>query len=127
LPTVEGVQNFLIELGDMVGKEIAGYHMALNGKSDVWYTFIGNYKNNTETKSSASLGFEMRKDLFGKIEPIIDFHLHPSSSRYSESDRLRPSSADLNKRDDTMKYFPVVKQYIILTKGFEPVDYTKYR
>lgn len=126
-PTVEGVQNFVVELGEMVGKEIAGYHMAENGKSEVSYSFIGKYINNTETKSYAGMTFAMRPDLLGKIEAVTDFHTHPSSPRFSISDRLRPSPADLNKRNSTQEYFPNVKKFIILTKGFDPVDYTNYR
>ncbi len=44
--TLEGVQNFVVDLSEMVGKEISGYDIANRGSDNPSYVHVGKYVNN---------------------------------------------------------------------------------
>jgi len=86
------------------------------------YVHVGKYRNNKYDKAykSYSIGKD-RPDLVNSTYEHTDYHTHPS--RASDSDRTQPSGQDRESRDATKKNYPQVKRFIILTKGYSPIDY----
>jgi hypothetical protein len=74
-------------------------------------------KNNTAQKANTSfLLYQIRPDMFGKVDPIVRFHTH--LSRFGDSDRLNPSGlydgrGDIGFKNAQLKKFPWMKFLII--------------
>ena len=123
-PTLEGVQSFVVDLSEMVGKEIGGYDIANKGSDSPSYVHIGKYKNNKYNESVKS--YYPYRDYSSKLDmnsvyEHTDWHTHPS--RASDSDRSQDSERDKKMKLKTQRDHPHVKKFIILTKGFSPISY----
>jgi hypothetical protein len=85
-----------------IDKEIAGYGLANKGEANVSYMYIGNYKDNTDTKSFSNYNLNtVRPDLIGKIDVLTNFHSH--ISRFDDFSRLQPSGQDLDTKKSDME------------------------
>jgi hypothetical protein len=121
LPSVEGVESFILNLSDMVGREIGGAYFSKDGKGTT-HISIGMYKQNTYTETKGhghTLWNKMYPDL--KIENNITgfFHTHPSGGTISVSDRTNASTQDKESKASALKQIPTL-QFFILT---HPVYY----
>ncbi|GHV37014.1 hypothetical protein FACS1894178_8680 [Bacteroidia bacterium] len=118
-PTIEGVQNFVIELSEMVGKEIGGYHISDKGSDVINQSYIVKYKNNTDTKAFSPFTDYYRNyyERADNIDIHVNFHTH--LSRFSDMEKLYPSKADINFKTEQN----TVKRFIILTRGYSPINY----
>ncbi|HEU4495865.1 MAG TPA: RHS repeat-associated core domain-containing protein, partial [Flavobacterium sp.] len=102
-PTVSQVELFVLKLSAYIGKEISGAYFSKNGSINDTYMSIGQYKDNTYTKS-LSKGTNLRA-YFDEIEEIKKiritgfYHTHPDGAGIDDSDRLVPSDQDLKVRD----------------------------
>lgn len=116
-PSEEGVESFALKLSDYVGKEIAGAYFSNDGTDKTSHITIGRYINNEHKKAVGSghvLGMKQGLDITGF------FHTHPGNGRdISNSDRLVPSTQDLNSRDNALQMIPSLK-FFLLT---QPVNY----
>ena len=120
-PTVEGFQDFAIQFGDMIGREVAGFYFSNNGQDNVSYIHMGKYENNKRNQSFSTPSiFSMRSDLHGRISPHTAWHTHPSDAL--DSDRLRPSVQDYNFKAGQQQAHGI-KHFIILTGGHSPIPY----
>lgn len=120
--SLEGVQNFVMELSEMVGVEISGYDLANKGTDDISNVHVGKYENNKYNK--AYKNYNSQRDYPSKIGELYehtDWHTHPSTA--SDSDRTHASGQDRKSKSDTQKYHKQVKKFIILTKGYSPIEY----
>ena len=114
--TEKGVENFVLQMSDMVGKEIGGAYFSKDGASATTHMSIGMYKNNTytETKSNGhSLWNRMYPD--SKVENSITgfFHTHPSGGTISVSDRTSASGQDLKSKANALKHIPTLRFFIL--------------
>ena len=118
--SLEGVQDFIIEMSEMIDKEIAGYYLSEKGGDDVSHVYINQYSRNTANNSNASAFRPNRytPELIG-MKPHTNFHTH--LSRFSDSDKLRPSEGDLSFKNRQM--LNGIKRFLILIKGYEPIEY----
>jgi hypothetical protein len=119
--SVGGVEAFAVNLSGMVGKEISGAYFSKDGAATTTHVSIGNYQNNTLTKSGPSghaLWQRMNPDsqLGNSITGF--FHTHPTIG-YSVSDRTRASDQDKRSRDAALKLMPHLQFYILT----HPVSY----
>ncbi|MCE7057182.1 RHS repeat-associated core domain-containing protein [Algoriphagus sp. AGSA1] len=116
-PSEQGVESFALRLSDYVGKEIAGAYFSNDGTDKTSHITIGRYINNEHKKAVGSghvLGMKQGLDITGF------FHTHPGNGRdISNSDRLVPSTQDLNSRDNALQMIPSLK-FFLLT---QPVNY----
>ncbi|MBC8592809.1 hypothetical protein H8744_05990 [Oscillospiraceae bacterium N12] len=124
--TVEGVQNFVIELSEMVGKEISGYEYSNKSESVPSKVYISKYQNNSDqmTQTSFNLNIAGVKSI-NEINIHTDFHKH--LSKFPVSDRTQPSGltgsggGDIEHKES--QKVNGIKKFIILTKGFSPIPY----
>jgi RHS repeat-associated protein len=115
-PTKKGVEAFALQLSDYVGTEIAGSYFSKAEGESTSHVSIGMYKNNSHKKSSSSghiLGLRKNLNLTGF------FHTHPNGGNISNSDRLVPSDADLDSRNNALRHKPNLNFYLITA----PVNY----
>lgn len=107
---------------ELISREIAGYYLAPNGSDEISNVYVAKYKNNKIDKSYGGFRLaNMNKALDDETYPHTNFHTHPSIG-YSETDRKTPSKPDRSRRESDSKLG--VKKFIILTRGFDPTDYT---
>ena len=109
-PSQGGIESFVLELSNLVGKEIGGAYFSDNGLSPVTEITIGRYCNNTlrETRSHGHLYWATRHSLNPLIGLIGFFHTHPF---YDGRDI--PSGNDLEARDKNKEIKPSMEFYII--------------
>lgn len=118
-PTQKGVESFILSFSNHINKEIAGYGLSNKGESNVSYMYIGNYKDNTDTKSYSNFSLiTVRPDLIGTTDAVENFHSH--LSRFDDLSRLQPSGKDLETKASDMD--SGVKKFIIITNP-ENVEY----
>ena len=117
-PTVEGFQNFVIELSEMLGVELAGYYYSKTGSDDISFLRIGMYNNSKYNESHAGTNTYRFPQLQEGYDINTNWHTHPSTTR--TSGRFKPSDKDLRR-----KYLErnIIKNHIILTKDQEPIHY----
>lgn len=120
--TQKGVEAFAVKLSEYLGVEVGGSYYSKDGSSNTTHVAIGKYLNNTSTKT-LFFGNTSADNLTGV------FHTHPSNG-YSALDRMRPSDADLEDRDNNLLLRPGLKHYILTGSSdwqsdFEKEDYTK--
>jgi hypothetical protein len=118
--SLKGVQDFIIEMSEMLGLELGGYYLSEKGGDDVSHVYINQCLNNKLNKSNASAfrPYEYTPELIG-MSPHTRFHTHLSG--FGDSDKLRPSGDDLGFKRRQM--LNGVKRFFILTKGYEPIEY----
>jgi|AGTN01.1.fsa_nt_gi hypothetical protein len=117
-----GVQNFIVDFSEMIGVELSGYYLADKGTEKISNVHIGKYENNKYDKAYKS--YNLHKDrpaLVNKVYEHTDYHTHPSKA--SDSDRTRASGQDLRSKENTQKSHKQLKKFIILTKGYLPIEY----
>lgn len=121
--SLEGAQNFVIDLSEMAGVEISGYNLADKGTDNISNVHVGKYENNKYDKSYKNYnpGRDYPSSVMSGLYEHTDWHTHPS--RASVSDKTRASETDLNSKSNTQKYHKQVKKFIILTKGHLPIKY----
>lgn len=119
-PSVEGFQTFITQFSDLVDREIGGYYANTIGQEDVSHIYVGRYKYNTSTSAYNGLKiYNVRPDLYGKININTNFHTH--LSRFQESMKLVPSQPDRDFKSEHNKSGTM--DFIILTTGYEPKPY----
>ena len=124
-PTTGRVENFVIELSEMVNKEVGGYEIGNKGSNTIDNVYISKYKNNTDQKAYSSfnptlLGVKSYTD----VDLYVDFHTH--LSRFPDNAKLRPSGLDLPGGDMEHKRSQIgfgIKKFTILTRGYSPIEY----
>ncbi len=122
--TIAGVQDFIINLSEMIGKEIGGFQHSQKGGSEPTSVYIGKYKNNTATEAKTGFNARVTGLTPNQIDIHVDFHTH--LSRFADSDRLFPSGRTDGRGDIGYKKSQSkngIKRFIILTKGHAPISY----
>ena len=121
--TKEGVEAFVVNLSDMVHKEIGGAYYAKEGANSTTHISIGSYSNNSYKENKGGHGQNIWYKAFpnSKLENSLTgfFHTHPSGPDINVSDRIRPSDQDRKSRDSALKQMPNL-QFFILT---HPINY----
>jgi hypothetical protein len=120
--SLDGVQNFIIDFSEMIGKEISGYYLADKATNNIDYVHIGKHEKNKYDKSYK--GYNPYRDypnIVNSIYEQVSYHTHPSAA--AVSDKTQASKRDMDSRDATRKNHPHVKRFIILTKGYSPIQY----
>ena len=120
--SVDGVEKFVVQLSDMVGKEIGGAYFAKDGAGATTHISIGLYKNNSlkETRSNGHIAWARMYPSSSLNNSITGFfHTHPSSGNINVSDRTQPSRQDKESRDKDLKSNPNLQFYILT----HPVSY----
>lgn len=116
--SIEDFQNFIIEYTEMAYKEMGGFYYSDIDSSDIKYIHIGKGEFNTHTKSYPTPGIEkVDPNLLGKVKAQVNWHTHPSN----ETNSTTPSRADKEFKERQSKNG--VKHFIILTKGYEPINF----
>ena len=118
--SLKGVQDFIIEMSELLDKEIGGYYLSEKESDDISHVYINQYTKNTPNKSYVSSFRPDRytPELIG-MSSHTKFHTH--LSRFSDSDKFRPSKGDIEFKGRQM--LNGVKRFFILTKGYEPIEY----
>ena len=112
--SVGGFESFISQFSDLVGKEINGYYLSENGKENISYVGVAQFKNNKYNQANSVFMLpRARPDLYGKVYQHTDFHTHPSGSMYI--DREHGSLDDLSRKDRTMRDHPEIKRFMIIT------------
>jgi len=120
--SLQGVQNFIVDFSEMIGKELSGYYLADKNTDNINYVHIGKHVDNRYDKSYK--GYSPHKDypnIINNVYEHTDYHTHPSSANVN--DKTQPSRQDMDSKASTQKYHPHVKRFIILTKGYYPIPY----
>ncbi len=115
-PTEGGVEAFVVNLSEMVGKEIAGAYFSKDGSSSsTTHITIGEYRENRHD-SAKGHGITLWNKTFPeeKLDNHIKgfFHTHPTTG-YSNSTKLKPSPQDIKSRDMALKNNPNLQFYIL--------------
>lgn len=117
-----GVENFIMDLSGMVGKEIGGYYLSDKGTDNINHVYMNRYINNKRDEAKGGFRlYQTRPDLYGNVDPHTNYHTHPADA--AESDKLQASRQDLRAKASTQQFHPQVKRFIILTKGYPPINY----
>ena len=100
-PSLEGVQDFLLGFSNMIDREVGGYYVSLKGEESIRYVTIGNVSRNTSKQAYPGSPYNALSGLPGFDSDLYDIKVnyHTHLSRFSDSDRLRPSSLG-SKRGD---------------------------
>jgi len=131
-PTITGVENFVIELSEMVGLEIGGFEYSKKGATEVSNVYIGRYQSskdkpsrwNTDQKAYSTFDPKAAGVMPNEVSFHVDFHTH--LSLFSDSDKLQPSGRTDGRGDIGYKRNQQIhgfKRFIILTRGYPPIDY----
>lgn len=96
-PTVAGVENFIIELSEMVGKGIGGFEYSAKGETEIDNVYIGRFQSskdrpsrwNTDQKAYAVFDPRVAGVMPNEVNFYVDFHTHLSS--FSDDSKLQPS------------------------------------
>ena len=100
-PSIEGVQDFLLGFSNTIDREVGGYYVSLKGEEAIRYVTIGNISRNTSKRANPGSPYNALSSLPGYdptlYDIIVNYHTH--LSRFSDSDRLHPSSTDDNGGD----------------------------
>ena len=127
-PSLAAVEDFLLDFSNMIDTEVGGYYVSEAGQTDVRYVTIGNVSKNTSNNAVPGSPYNALFDLPGfsveKYDILVNYHTH--LSRFSDSDRLRPSSlgiggGDIGFKDRQQSRYPSM-QYLIITNP-EPFYY----
>lgn len=119
--SVDGVDAFVLNLSEMVGKEISGAYFSKDGAAETTHVSIGNYKNNTLTDSGyAGQILWAKMNPSSKIEESLTgfFHTHPSIG-YNKLDRTTSSLKDKQSRNNALGLMPLLRFYILT----QPIKY----
>lgn len=120
--SVAGFESFVTAFSDFVGKEINGYYLSNLGESGINYIGVAHYGNNKWNESSGAFLLQRaRLDLVGKVSYHTVYHTHPSLA--AEIDKLQASEKDRNYKESVLKRFPQLQRFIILTRGYSPIEY----
>lgn len=133
--TEDGVETFALKLSNYVGKEIGGAYFSKGGAENTTHITIGAYENNS-LKETTNHGANAFRNYSSTVKEFMSsltgyFHTHPSGGNISDSDRLVPSDADLNSRDNVLNYNPNLRFFLITrsvnygSKFFKKIPYTK--
>ena len=125
--TVEGFESFAIEFSEMIGKEVGGYYLSAKNQEEVKYIYIGRTIDNTPTAAKAGFNIHNsnRPDLVGNVGMHTSYHTH--LSMFDTYSRTHSSGPDRKVRNDNIRTDTRqngVKKFIILTRGYSPIDYT---
>lgn len=125
-PSVAGFENFVTQFSDMIDKEIGGYYLTPKGKDDISQIYVSKYENNSDKEAFHGFNlYKTRPDLYGNVDVNTDFHTH--LYKFDEADRTRPSGlytgggGDMKSKKNQIQNG--VKRFIILTRGFSPIEY----
>lgn len=120
---ISGFEKFIVQLSDMIGREISGYYFNNNESGRINEIYIGKYENNTYNESvKGTLAKNLPLGFFNNKSFQTDWHTHPSDA--PDIVRLRPSSKDIESRNNTKNKYDI-KEYVILTNGHR-VCYTNW-
>ena len=115
--SVNGVEAFVVNLSDMVGKEIGGAYCSKDGAGPITHITLGSYKRNSHKINKGGHGHILWNRVFPdsniKNSLIGFFHTHPSDIGISVSDRTQPSDQDKYSRDAALKMMPSLQFYIL--------------
>jgi len=123
--TVKGFEDFALKLSNYVDKEIGGYYLSTKGQDAISHIYVGRYANNDAQNERSGFNlYTTRPDLVGNVDVRVDYHTH--LSRFSNADRLRPSSlgpkgGDVGHKKRQSASFPSLK-YLIITNP-KPFEY----
>ncbi|MBP3482825.1 MAG: RHS repeat-associated core domain-containing protein [Alistipes sp.] len=116
-------ENFIVQFSDMIGREISGYYFNNNESGRINEIYIGRYENNTYNESvKGTSAKNLPLGFFNNKSFQTDWHTHPSDA--PDIARLRPSSKDIESRNNTKNKYDI-KEYVILTNGHR-VCYTNW-
>ena len=95
------MQDFLLGFSNMIDREVGGYYVSLKGEESIRYVTIGNVSRNTSKQAYPGSPYNALSGLPGFDSDLYDIKVnyHTHLSRFSDSDRLRPSSLG-SKRGD---------------------------
>ena len=120
-PSLAAVEDFLLDFSNMIDTEVGGYYVSEAGQTDVRYVTIGTVSKNTSNNAVPESPYNALFDLPGfsveKYDILVNYHTH--LSRFSDSDRLRPSSlgiggGDIGFKDRQQSRYPSM-QFLIIT------------
>ena len=118
--SVEGFQEFAIELSELLDLELGGYYFSKQGSEDIEYVGLGKYKNNRYDYCKTAINIKEKPWLHTDYRYHTNWHTHPSRAR--TMGRFLPSKPDQRIRDQEKKA-GLVLYHIILTKGYPPIRY----
>lgn len=130
--SVKGVENFVVGLSDLIDKEISGLEYSVKGAAEISNVYVGRYQSskdkytrwNSAHKSNITFNPRVSGIMLNQVDLHVNFHTH--LSRFPDTDRLQPSglyseNGDIQyKRNQNLNG---VKKFIILTKGYSPIEY----
>jgi RHS repeat-associated protein len=115
--TVPGVENFLLDLSNMIGKELGGYYLSDKNSNDINFIYVGNFKNNSDQYADGSFNLRSARPNLSRNDVDVKVHFHTHLSRFGDNDRLRPSSLghrnDLRFKSNQLDNNPLLKFLII--------------
>ena len=118
--SVGGFESFISQFSDLVGKEINGYYLSENGKENISYVGVAQFKNNKYNQANSVFMLpRARPDLYGKVYQHTDFHTHPSKELGANEE----SRHDIIRKNSIQKRFPEVERFILLVNGYKPKEY----
>lgn len=119
-PSLEGIQRFLLDLSNMINKEIGGYFLSEKSSNTIRYVTLGKITNNTDKYAVSGNPYRSFISTPGfiasRFDVSVNYHTH--LSRFSETDRLKPSSTgkdggDMGFKERQLKNNPNIKFLII--------------
>ncbi|MDU1891753.1 MAG: hypothetical protein E6767_13790 [Dysgonomonas sp.] len=123
--SVEGVRDFVVELSEMINKEIGGYEYMKNGETNTSSVYVSQYKNNNDQKAYSPFSIKTAK-IKSTSDITINTHFHTHLERFPTSSKLVPSGIHIPGGDMEFKKQQTpngIRKFIILTRGYDPIPY----
>lgn len=116
-PSVEGIQKFILNLSDLVDKEIGGYFLSEANSDDIKFVKISKYINNSDTRAIPGNPYSPTVNPL-RYSARVNFHTH--LSKFPDSSRLVPSGqttlgGDIGFKNRQLKNNPTMLFMIITT------------
>ena len=111
-PTIQGVEKFVLSFSNYVNKELSGFYLTNKGEDKISNVYISKYAMNTDKRAYSSFRLDLTNpELINKVVPNTAFHTH--LTKFEDSDRLRPSTSDLETKNSDLQNG--IKKFLIIT------------
>ena len=123
-PSLEGIEHFVIDLGETVYREIGGIYFSKDLDGSISHIVIGRYSKN-DSHTTRNYGITTTGVMFypefkeGYWSHILGFfHTHPNDINFTFEQRKSPSITDCEFKRRQLKNYPHLSFYILTQPSY---------
>ena len=123
-PSLEGIEHFVIDLGETVYREIGGIYFSKDLDGSISHIVIGRYSKN-DSHNTRNYGITTTGVMFypefkeGYWSHILGFfHTHPNDINFTFEQRKSPSITDREFKRRQLKNYPHLSFYILTQPSY---------